>query len=70
MNFRVTLWDIEAACMEEDDKMMGKELKLTGMSLTNGFRSEEESVVLRICGVHLESFWKRTNQLFVRVRVI
>lgn len=55
MNFFVTMGHLMATCAEKDVKMMGKELKLTRMSLTNGLRGEEESVVLCICGVHLES---------------
>lgn len=55
MNFYVTMGHLMATGAEKDEKMMGKELKLTRMSLTNGLRGEEESVVLCICGVHLES---------------
>lgn len=55
MNFYVTMGHLMATCAEKDEKMMGKELKLTRMSLTNGLRGEEECVVLCICGVHLES---------------
>lgn len=40
------------------------------MSLTNGLRSKEESIVLSIWVVHFESLWRRTKLFFAKVRLV
>lgn len=57
MNFYVMMGYLMVICVEKDEKMMGKELKFIRMFFINGFRGEEESVVLCICGVYFELFW-------------
>lgn len=57
MNFYVMMGYLMVICVEKDEKMMGKELKFIRMFFINGFRGEEECVVLCICGVYFELFW-------------
>lgn len=40
------------------------------MSLANGLRSKEESIVLSIWVVHFESFRRRTKKFFAKVGVV